>query len=673
MRPATETAHVLMTDRVGYSLVPLEEKAILDQELLEAVQTCPAVQGLGEDKCLRLDSGDGISLVFFGDPIAAVEAALHLYEKVAANAKVKLRIGIHSGLVTRRQDANAKTNVSGPGIEKAQRAMAAGDGDQILMTEFFAENLRAFEAWRDRLIDLGDHTIKHGEKLHLYGLSNLPKPAQIPKPAPKQGAGQKGKVAVVYRRKAQPDDSVLEMLEGRLPEYGFNVFIDRHLTIGVQWAQKIEQEIRTADAVIVLLSDRAAASEMVLFELQTAIDQRHQGGTPAILPVRIGAEDPAEGDIGALLKPFHYAVWMSDKDNDALVEAVVKALTQPEPEQASLPLERVGGAMPPESPYYVSRPTDKEFVEALLSKDSIVLVKGGRQIGKTSLMARSLREATKAGSKVVWTDLQSFAKAQLETDEQLYLALASEFMLQLDLDDDPIDSWRSVLGANTNFERYLKTKVFKQVHEPIIWAIDEVDRLFAMPYSGDFFGMIRSWHNRRATTAEDAWTRFTVALAYATEAHLFISDLNQSPFNVGTRLELADFNAVQLADLNAKYGSPLKSDDELRRFHSLVGGQPFLTRRGLDEMVRYGVSLADLEMLGPNDEGPFGDHLRRLLVALSNDSTMLQEVGRMIAGAGLEKEESFFRLRSGGLLRGASKSSAEFRCGLYKEYLSQHL
>jgi len=31
-----------------------------------------------------------------------------------------------------------------------------------------------------------------------------------------------------------------------------------------------------------------------------------------------------------------------------------------------------------------------------------------------------------------------------------------------------------------------------------------------------------------------------MAIAYATEAHMFITDMNQSPFNVGTRLSLAD-------------------------------------------------------------------------------------------------------------------------------------
>ena len=44
-----------------------------------------------------------------------------------------------------------------------------------------------------------------------------------------------------------------------------------------------------------------------------------------------------------------------------------------------------------------------------------------------------------------------------------------------------------------------------------------------------------------------------MAIAYATEAHLFITDVNQSPFNVGTRLTVEDFTLSQVADLNERY------------------------------------------------------------------------------------------------------------------------
>jgi len=660
-RPPTETAHVLMTDRVGYSLLPIEEKARLERELTGAVKACPAVSRQTNDSCLILDGGDGVCLVFFGEPTDAIEAAVHLQNTVADGASVKLRIGLNSGLVTRREDAGGKTNVTGPGIDWAQRAMVCADGSRIVMTDYFAVNLRAFAEWKNQLVDLGERLTKHDEPFRLFGLQSA------------EATSAREKLAIVYRRKAQPDDHVVDLLEQGMPDFGFRVFIDRHLTIGVQWAQAIEREIRGADAVIVVLSERSAASEMVLFELQTAIDQFQQTGKPRILPIRVGSDKAIDGDVGALVSPFQFAVWSGPEDDASLLKAVHQAVTDPPEPSPVERLERVGGAMPHDSKFYVNRPTDQEFLQALVGRDSIVLVKGARQIGKTSLMARALRRASEAGARVVWTDLQSLGRAQIETDEKLYQAFAYEFVDQLGLDCDPFASWRPMFGANTNFERFIQTNVLSKVQEPVIWAIDEVDRLFALPYSGDFFGMVRSWHNRRAARAEETWSRFTVALAYATEAHLFISDLNQSPFNVGTRLELADFGLSQVDDLNQRYGRPHSSESELELFLQFLGGQPYLCRRGLDEMVRHGIKLKELIAAAANDEGPFGDHLRRLLVALSSDLGMLAEVRRFLAGESLSSEEVFFRLRSGGLIAGAHRGDARLRCGIYGEYLKRHL
>lgn len=665
-RPATETAYVLMADRVGYSSVPLERRAILDRELRDSVVACPAVVEAGSS-CLRLDSGDGLALVFFTDPVNALEAAIYLQENVADASDVKLRIGLHSGLVSRREDASNRENVSGPGIDKAQRAMSLSDGSRLVMSEFFAENLRAFEAWAGRLEDLGSHPTKNGDSLHIFGLAgSLAKPVTARAP--------ETKVAIIYRRKAEPDSQLLAELERKLPDRGMAIFVDRHLAVGVEWAQEIEREIRGADAVVVLLSGKAAVSEMVLFEVQIAVGQMEQTGKPRVLPIRIGEDAPVEGEIGTLLNRFQYVVWRGPEDNARVIAALSQVLVEPRsiaPVVTSL--ERVGGAMRTDSPYYLVRSTDRDFQQALLERDSIVLVKGGRQIGKTSLMARALREASKAGSRIVWTDLQAFSTSQIETDERLYVTMATEFAAQLELEDDPVDSWKSMLGPNTNFERFIQNGVLKKIGAPVIWAMDEVDRLFTMPYSSDFFGMIRSWHNRRAARSEETWSRFTVALAYATEAHLFISDLNQSPFNVGTRLELADFNLDQVEELNAKYGGPLVSEDQLIRFHQLVGGQPYLTRRGLDEMVRNHTSFTQIEERAAFDEGPFGDHLRRLLVALSGDPKLFEEARALAEGRGLSNEEVFFRLRSGGLVRGTHLSDAQFRCEIYAKFLSAHL
>lgn len=64
-------------------------------------------------------------------------------------------------------------------------------------------------------------------------------------------------------------------------------------------------------------------------------------------------------------------------------------------------LEPVGGAVPLSSKFYITRPTDADFQSAIARRDSIVLVKGARQVGKTSLLARGLQYARETGAKVV--------------------------------------------------------------------------------------------------------------------------------------------------------------------------------------------------------------------------------------------------------------------------------
>jgi len=60
-------------------------------------------------------------------------------------------------------------------------------------------------------------------------------------------------------------------------------------------------------------------------------------------------------------------------------------------------LQPPGGALPLGSPVYIKRPADDEFNAAIERLDSIVLVKGARQVGKTSLLARGLESARRSG------------------------------------------------------------------------------------------------------------------------------------------------------------------------------------------------------------------------------------------------------------------------------------
>jgi hypothetical protein len=232
--------------------------------------------------------------------------------------------------------------------------------------------------------------------------------------------------------------------------------------------------------------------------------------------------------------------------------------------------------------------------------------------------------------------------------------------------------WRPKRGASVNFTNFLKREVLDRVDTQLVWALDEADRLFIYPYRGDVFGLFRSWHNARALEPDAPWRRLTLAIAYATEAHLFIKDPNQSPFNVGTRLALSDFTLEQVADLNRRYGSPLGEAD-VARFGRLVGGHPYLVRRGLYHMAVHEVGLDALERVSSSANGPFGDHLGYMSDSISCDPELVAAMRAVLRGEGSPSSESFYLLHSVGAVTGEVAEEAQPRCGLYAAFFDRHL
>jgi hypothetical protein len=206
----------------------------------------------------------------------------------------------------------------------------------------------------------------------------------------------------------------------------------------------------------------------------------------------------------------------------------------------------------------------------------------------------------------------------LTSIEALYHALGAMLADKLDLETFPSQAWNPAFPPNYNFERYMRREVLGQLHAPLVWGLDEVDRLFTCDFRSEVFGLFRSWHNARAGDPSGPWAQLTLVLSYATEAHLFIANLDQSPFNVGTILPpLADLSFAEVTELNQCYGSPLRHEADVAHLLRLLGGQPYLTSRWLYDMQGQQRDFSTLLEQAGRDDGPFGDHLKRLLLLLS--------------------------------------------------------
>ncbi len=493
-------------------------------------------------------------------------------------------------------------------------------------------------------------------------------------PAPSVKA-QPLQAVLLYKRNAELDERLLQVIEQGLLRNNCKVFVDRHLLIGMEWAREIEERIANADVVIPLLSAASVQSEMFAYEIEIAHGySQKRRGKPRILPIRVGFDGPLPDSIGAILDGVQQAAWHSVEDDDRVVNELLLGLHSPlTGVSPTVKLEAVGGAVPLDSQFYIERSSDVEFLSAIARHDSIVLLKGARQMGKTSLMARGLQQARRSGDRVILTDLQKLNSGHLESVESLFRALAESIADQLDLDTDIDEFWNSKRGPSVNFERFLRREVLAKISSRLVWGMDEVDRLFSSSFGSEVFGLFRSWHNERSLDPSGPWEKLTMVIAYATEAHMFITDINQSPFNVGTRISLEDFSPIEFATLNERYGSPLVNSAEVADCFRLLGGQPYLTRRALNEMASRKDGFRSFEAQACRDEGPFGDHLKRLLFSLAQDPALLQTVRGALQGDGAARTEDFYRLRSAGVMAGEFAREMKPRCQLYRIYLSRHL
>ena len=172
--PKPETAHILFLDAVGYSTLPFDRQTAVFRGLQDIVNDSPTVaEAASRDEVIRTPTGDGMALAFFGNCSSALRCARELAEQIEGGFAV--RMGLHTGEVVRQLDVNGNMNVSGDGINIAQRVMDFGDGGHILMSLAYATELqRAGDPAAVDCHDIGVVSAKHGMQIHLYNFAGPP-------------------------------------------------------------------------------------------------------------------------------------------------------------------------------------------------------------------------------------------------------------------------------------------------------------------------------------------------------------------------------------------------------------------------------------------------------------------------------------------------------------------
>ncbi len=509
------------------------------------------------------------------------------------------------------------------------------------------------------------------------------------------GSSKRARIFISYRRNVEPDEPVALQVFNDLKR-DHDVFIDRTMLVGTEWGERIEAELRQADYLITFLSASSVNSEMVTAEISTAHKlSKDQNGRPMILPVRIDYREPFRYPLSAYLDHINWAFWRGHDDTARVIEELKKAINGGDlsiagsasksewvqvesPKEIPLPLpsaqpirlEMPEGTMDVESEFYIERPADAIALEAIKRHGVTMTIKAPRQMGKSSLLIRTISTVT--DKQVAFLDFQLFDRQALADADLFFRQFCAWLSDSLELDNRTDEHWSSSLSIPQRCTRYFGRYILKQIDRPIVLAMDEVESMFDTEFRTDFFGMLRSWHNNRAS--QPIWKRLNLALVTSTEPYQLIKDLNQSPFNVGEVIELSDFTPEQVVLLNQRHNSPLNSGD-IQELIALLNGHPYLVRRALYLVASKRISAKELFNTAADDRGPFGDHLRHHLFRLHDQKDLIQGLRQVLHRNKLEGQESeriFFRLRGAGLVR-REGSLEVMRCKLYADYFQEHL
>jgi TolB-like protein/class 3 adenylate cyclase/Flp pilus assembly protein TadD len=166
-----EIAHILLIDVVGYSKLLVNEQIELLEELKQIVRSTECFRAAeARNELIRVPTGDGMALIFFHSPEEPARCALEISKELQDHPIIRLRMGVHSGPISRVTDVNEKTNIAGSGINVAQRVLDCGDAGHILLSAHVAEDLCEYRHWQPYLHDLGECEVKYGLRLHLFNL-----------------------------------------------------------------------------------------------------------------------------------------------------------------------------------------------------------------------------------------------------------------------------------------------------------------------------------------------------------------------------------------------------------------------------------------------------------------------------------------------------------------------
>jgi serine/threonine protein kinase len=131
---------------------------------------------------------------------------------------------------------------------------------------------------------------------------------------------------ICYRHNTESDRKLAIYLHQALTARGHKISMDPIIRTDETLLEDVDREIHASDFFIVLLSEAAVDSEIVISEIGRAYKYYQMQGKPNILPVRMAYAGPLPYAGPALQQPAQYIDWRNDDDNDRVIEEVLRTV-----------------------------------------------------------------------------------------------------------------------------------------------------------------------------------------------------------------------------------------------------------------------------------------------------------------------------------------------------------
>ncbi|MGD1905145.1 MAG: AAA-like domain-containing protein, partial [Leptolyngbyaceae cyanobacterium] len=227
---------------------------------------------------------------------------------------------------------------------------------------------------------------------------------------------------------------------------------------------------------------------------------------------------------------------------------------------------------------YLTRAADEELFQ-LCRQGEYAYILTSRQMGKSSLMVATAERLQGEGIQTAIADLQRLG-AQTTDANSWYLGVLTVLARKLRILPELMTWWEenSGLGAAQRFLQFIEDLVLPRVGSRLVVFIDEIDSTLSLDFTDDFFIALRYCFTARAENPDFRKLSF-VLIGVATPSEL-IRDQKRTPFNIGTLVELRDFDEDEAMPLAAGLGLPENEARQVLRWVlAWTGGHPYLTQR----------------------------------------------------------------------------------------------